>query len=162
MTIMAEEMPQFRLFQTRSGAYYFRGWQKTTVGETNYELKLLIPTLYPDEMPKLYVTSPTALWQHGFRRMVNIEGTSHDFHTLENGPGGCVQICHFKTALWDASRTCVGVFAKGLLWLEAYEVHLRTGRSITDTLSQWKRRQQWAEKRTEFDELWKICLRATT
>jgi len=139
---MAEEMPQFRLFQTRSGAHYFRGWQKTTIGGRSYEFKLVIPMRYPNEMPRLYVIYPTELWQHGFRRLVNTEGVSHGFHTLGNGPGGCVQICHFKPELWDASRTCVGVFAKGLLWLEAYEVHLRGGRSIADTLSEWKRSQR--------------------
>ena len=53
----------------------------------------------------------------------------HLSHTLDSGPGGCVQISY--AGEWEASMTCVMVLAKCLLWLEAHEAHLRTGKDIT-------------------------------
>jgi hypothetical protein len=139
-SIMQHEMSQF-LFYQMGNANYFHGWQTTRTLGRKYTLKLTIPAWYPDEMPSLFVVSPLTLPKYGGRGTINKEGVSHDFHTKANGPGGCVQICHFNPENWDASQTCVGVFTKGILWLEAYNVHLRTGRTIAEILVNWKRRQ---------------------
>jgi hypothetical protein len=139
-SIIQHEMPQFQLYQM-GDENYFHGRQTTTVLVRQYTLKLIIPAWYPDEMPLLFVTSPLTLHKFGGRGTINNEGVSHDFHTQENGPGGCVQICHFKSESWDASQTCVGIFQKGQLWLEAYDVHLCTGLSIAEILNNWKRSQ---------------------
>lgn len=139
-SIMQNEMPQFLLYQT-GNANYFYGCQTTTTLGLLYTLKLTIPTWYPDEMPSLFVVSPLTLPKYGGLGTINNEGISHAFHTQENGPGGCVQICHFQHDYWDASQTCVGVFVKGILWLEAYETHLRTGKDSAEILKNWKRRQ---------------------
>jgi len=136
--IMILKMPQFKHYH-RGGLSSFMGWQKTSAGNHQYQLKLSLPAWYPDETPSLYVISPQTLWKYG-GATVNSVGTSHAFHTLENGPGGCVQICHFNPENWDASKTCVGVFIKGILWLEAYEMHLVSGMNIAEILKQWKRR----------------------
>jgi hypothetical protein len=138
--IVQYEMPHFRLYQL-GNENYFHGRQATTALGRQYTLKLIIPPWYPDEMPSLFVVSPLTLPKYGGLGTINNEGASHKFHTQKNGPGGCVQICHFKPETWDASQTCVGVFAKGQLWLEAYEVHLCTGLSIAEILENWKRRQ---------------------
>lgn len=74
---------------------------------------------------------------------INSLGCTHDFHTNSNGPGGCVQICHFSPANWDASKTCVSVMIKAVLWCEAYDVHMVTGLSIATIVDQFKRRQEW-------------------
>jgi len=138
--IMRLEMPQFRLFQFGDDCY-FSGWQTTATMQRQYELKLVMPSWYPDQMPSLYVTSPLILYKYNNRKTVNDDTVSHAFHTMGNGPLGCVQICHYNNESWDASKTCVGVFTKGILWLEAYEGHLKTGRNIADILNSWKRRQ---------------------
>ena len=136
--IMAKELPQFQFYEMGEDRY-FEGWQRTSTGGL-YLLKLVLPALFPGQMPRLYVTCPQPLWKYG-GGTINSEGASHAFHTRSNGVGGCVQICHFKSENWDASRTCVGVFFKGILWLEAYDVHLAMGMSIEDILKKWKRRQ---------------------
>ena len=130
-SMLAKEMPQFR-FYNMTGDTYVAGWAKTSGGRHNYKLTLILGFLFPDEMPKLFVISPHTLWKYDGYGTVNKEGISHAFHTLENGPGGRVQICHFKPDLWDSSKTIVAVMMKGLFWLEAYEAHLRTGRDLAD------------------------------
>jgi len=139
-TIMRSEMPQFRFYQNVD-SYYFEGWQRTSTLNRSYMLKLILSRWYPDERPKLYVTSPINLKSYISWKTINQIGVAHKSHTLSNGPNGCVQICHFKDEHWDASQTCVGVFTKGLLWLEAYENHLLTGNEIAEILYKWKRRQ---------------------
>ena len=136
--IMAKELPQFQFYEIGEDRY-FEGWQRTSTGGL-YLIKLVLSVWFPDQMPSLYITCPQTLWKYGGGN-INSEGASHAFHTRSNGPGGCVQICHFKSENWDASRTCVGVFFKGILWLEAYDVHLAMGMSIEDILEKWKRRQ---------------------
>jgi len=153
MEIMTRQFPDFKFYRM-GDARYFKGWHITSTQGYPYELKLVLPAWYPDEMPRLYVIFPETLGKYD-RGSINSEGVSHAFHTLCNGPRGCVQICHFKPEAWDASRTCVGVFFKGVLWLEAYDVHLITEMSIAQILDQWKRRQKWGERKTEFDRLLK-------
>ena len=131
--ILAREMPQFRFCNLSSDTYVVG--KTTTSGRRRwYELTLLLPECYPDEMPELYVSSPVTLWKEDGCETVNDEEVSHSFHTLSNGPDGCVQICHFKPDLWYPSIALTAVLMKGLLWLEAYEAHLRTGDDIASFL----------------------------
>ncbi|MGV7223638.1 MAG: hypothetical protein ACQ9MH_19185 [Nitrospinales bacterium] len=136
---MQHELPQFRPYGL-SGEYYFSGWQ-TTSHRNRFKLRLGIPPYYPDNVPSLFVTSPHTLRSYRGRATINSQGTSHAYHTMSNGTDGCVKICHFDSAMWDASKTCVAVFMKGILWLEAYEMHLRTGEDIATILSSWERSQ---------------------
>jgi len=122
--LLWKELNQFRMYN-HSGETYIAGFQRTNGGFERYELKLQLTPHYPFEMPCLYVTCPRLLFKHGHSGTVNDEGVSHAFHTRSNGPGGCVQICHFNQ--WNSSFTCVAVLLKGICWLQAYENHRRTG-----------------------------------
>lgn len=137
--IVYHELPQFRLCGSIETPY-FTGWQKTTQKLQDYKLKLLLPKWYPDQMPCLYVVYPKTLYKYSNWETINSEGVSHAFHTQANGHDGCVQICHDHN--WDASKTCVGVLMKGIIWLEAYERHLKTGFTIAEIIDQLKRRQE--------------------
>ena len=148
--IMGRELPQFMFFEIGNDSY-FQGCHIVSNGLL-YHLELVLSEWYPDQMPNLYVTYPLILWKSD-GNTINSEGVSHAFHTLSNGPWGCVEICHFKRENWDASKTCVGAFFKGILWLEAYGVHLVTGMTIADILEEWQRRQRWDGKKTEFSRL---------
>ena len=133
--IMSEEMPQFKFF--RNGKEnHIAGWQTTSTGN-RYKLKLLIPPHYPDQVPHLYVHAPRTLKMHK-NGSINDLGSTHKFHTETNGPGGCVQICHFTSGTWDASHTTIGVMLMGILWLEAYSKHLQTGKSIATIFQEQK------------------------
>lgn len=143
--IMAKKLPQFSLFQ-QEDQYYFEGWYSTSTGD-RFQLKLVITNHYPDEMPRLYVISPATLRKYD-QGCINSEGSSHEFHTSPNGPEGCVQICHFSSDSWDASCTAVSVMIRGLLWLEAYSLHLLNGKSIADNIEETKRWQKREKTKT--------------
>jgi len=138
--IMAQELPQFQLYRIYDETF-FEGHYTTTVGGNLYQLKLVLPHYYPNEMPRIFVTFPKRLRKHDYSGLINDEEISHSFHTLSNGPDKSVQICHSNEETWDASKTAVGAFTKGILWLEAYDVHLLTGGDIADTLSEFERNQ---------------------
>jgi hypothetical protein len=146
-SIVSHEMPQFRLYDLGDDVY-FEGWQATSTRLNTYLLKLVLPTWYPDDMPSLYVAYPLVLYKHGYHGSINLEGLSHAFHTKANGPGGCTQICHSAQSDWDASKTCVGILMKGILWLEAYEAHLLSGRDIAAIINDWGKEvnQKWHMK----------------
>jgi hypothetical protein len=137
--IMIKELPQFRFFQTGDDTY-FSGWHTTAYTGQRFLLKLQLSPFFPDEIPKLYVIKPKKLKKYGGGD-INSIGSSHSFHTNPNGPEGVVEICHFEKGNWNASRTCVGVFFKGILWLEAYDLHLKTGRDIAVLIDEIKKRQ---------------------
>ena len=150
--IMAEELDQFKFYKSGNESY-FEGWHTTTTSHMEFLLKLPLPKGYPEIVPSLYIIYPLTLRKYG-GGTINAIGITHSFHTLGNGPGGCVQICHFGSGHWDASKTCIGVLFKGMLWCEAYAVHLRTGMDISKILENWKRRKtSWKKKEIGLNDL---------
>jgi hypothetical protein len=53
-------------------------------------------------------------------------------HTLANGPRGEVQICHWRDDRWHSAITLNKVMIKVVLWLEAYEQYLSSGKAIAE------------------------------
>lgn len=125
--LLARKMSHFQFYDPTHETYV-AGWVRTSDGG-NYQLKLVPGYRFPDEMCSLYVVSPSILWRYG-GGTVNELGATHSFHTLSNGPGGCVQICHTKPDRWDSGQTIFAVLVKGHLWAEGHSRHVRTGNSI--------------------------------
>ena len=128
--LVAKELPQFE-FHDLNGDTYIEGWVKIYGSRTEFKLRLVLGRGFPDDLPKLFVVSPVTLPKYNGRGTVNSEGSSHEFHTLSNGPGGVVQICHFKRDWWNSSKTTVAVLIKGIYWLESYCAYLKRGISIS-------------------------------
>lgn len=120
-------MPGFQLYDC-SGNTVVEGWARTSGGQNCYRGRLVVSPSFPFEKPALYLISPNPLWMFGGTRTINSLGPTASFCTRDNGPEMCVQICHTDT--WDATMTCVFVLQKLHLWLEAYEAHLQSGKSI--------------------------------
>lgn len=97
-----------------------------------YQLRLRIPPDYPASMPRAYVMTPEDLRDHGGRRLVQ-HSPSHDMHLL-SPEGNQIQLCHYRLENWHANVTLYRVALKCLVWLEAYENHLLTGRPLTHYL----------------------------
>ena len=136
---MERHFPQFH-FYNPTGDTYILGCYMTTCGNNSYDLKITIPPCFPDEAPELFVSRPLILPKRGFSAgSVNDGGTSHEFHTKSNGPGGCVQICYSR---WDPSMTCAGVALQGMLWTEFYCIYMATGISIAELADRWREQQQ--------------------
>jgi len=129
--LLAKYMSDFRFYDPR-GDTYVEGWVRTTDGQ-RFQLRIDVPPQYPYEKPPLYVVEPNTLWRYGDNDTVNSLGRTHSFHTLSNGPDGCVQICHTRD--WNASMTLLKVVLKGILWVEAYTAHLQSGRDLADYLA---------------------------
>jgi hypothetical protein len=122
-------LTQFGVYHDRDrDEYYGLGTTQTNV-RSSYDLWIPIPSGYPDQRPPLYVWKPNPL-PTSTGGTVNDAGLSHAMHTLKTGPRGVVQICHWRDARWHAGITLDKVLLKGLIWLEAYEQHLSTGKSI--------------------------------
>lgn len=129
--LVAQEIPHFRFYDhTLGGLTTVRG-QHTTSYSHVYSLCAWIKIAYPLEMPGLYVTSPDPLVGY-LNKTIQSYGTSHAMHVWESDWNDYVKICHTKPEYWNASETIVSVLMKGFLWLEAFEVHCRTGRKIDD------------------------------
>jgi len=129
--LVMKYFPGFGIYDS-NGETYIEGWIRTNGGRS-YQLKIDVPESYPYRKPKMYVIEPAALYKKDGESTINSLGSSHSFHTLDNGPGGVVCICHIGS--WDSSRTFVQILKKGMLWCEAYDAHLRTGKDICEFLS---------------------------
>ena len=133
--ILERKLPQFKFFNLLGT--YVAGKTKTSDGRM-YLLRLDIGKGFPEEMPRLYVVTPFVLPKYG-GGTINEEGISHFFHTRDKAPCGEVQICHDALPLWNASKSIFGVMLKGLIWLEGYCQHLKTGKSIAEFCDETKK-----------------------
>jgi len=140
--IFSKELPQFKYNRT-GNERFFRGIYKTSARGNRYELKIVLKENYPDEMPRMYVSSPKILWVHGNKWIsLNSEGASYEYHTNSNSPEGYVQICRYNTETWHAAKTCTAIAFKGLIWCEAFDTHLNTGLTIAQIIQNWEKCQE--------------------
>ena len=122
-------MSQFQIYRDYGNTYTLTGIYKSNSGN-RYTLYSPIPSNYPEGRPKLYIKNPNPLYGYANQRTINSYDVSHSMHTLSNGPSGEVQICHWRSERWHSAITFNKVMLKAMLWLEAYEQHLSTGRTI--------------------------------
>lgn len=98
-------------------------------GGNSYKICLKISSNYPYEMPNLYIISPYILYGYA-GKTIQSYGTSHAMHVWVPDWNNYVKICHCKSEYWSASKTIVTVLMNGMLWLEGFEAHRRTGKVI--------------------------------
>jgi ubiquitin-protein ligase len=125
-------LPNFRMFE-RDGFVFFSGLVTTELNK--YKLRLVLDRGYPFKAPKMFIVSPRVLYTADGRSISSL-GCSHSFHTVSNGPGGCIQISY--PMIWEPCCTCVKVIIGGIVWINAYEEHRRTGKSIEEILCRFK------------------------
>jgi hypothetical protein len=131
MALQKEEMSQFSVYHDKTrDDYYGAGWATSSSGK-RYDLFLSIPTNFPDGRPELYITDPLPL-RAADGSLVSALGVSHAMHTLTPSASGWVQVCHWRADRWHPGILLYRVFLKGLLWVEAYEQHLATGRPLSE------------------------------
>lgn len=131
--LIRDGMSQFQVYR-RDAYYYLWGEQKTNSGNI-YTVWIPIPSNYPYQRPEAYIYKPNPLYGYANIRTINGYGLSHDMHTLENGPNGEVQICHWRSDRWHSGITLNKVMLKVILWLEAYEQHLSSGQTISQFMA---------------------------
>jgi len=132
--LIGEGFDQFQVYRDATYDSYSASGYATANSGRRYYLFIPIPTGYPYQRPPLYVTDPNPLLMYDGRAVSSV-GVSHYMHTLTpHGTAGWPQICHWRDARWHSGIVLQKVFLKGLLWIEAYEQHLATGRDIADFL----------------------------
>ena len=126
-----EGFSQFSVYWYRDTDTYEASGTTPSTSGCRYRLYLPIPSGFPCQRPPMYLTHPYPLYTADGRRLSSL-GTSHQMHTLTPSSSGWVQVCHWRDDRWHAGILLQKVFLKGLLWIEAYEQHVRTGRPLAD------------------------------
>ena len=122
---------QFSVYHYAADDTYNAYGTETTSSGRRYQLFCMIPSGYPTQRPSLYITDPKPLLNYQGAAISSL-GVSHAMHTLEPHAAGWVQICHWRADRWHAGIVLQTVFLKAMLWLEAYEQHLATGRDLAE------------------------------
>ena len=105
----------------------------TCTNDKEYTLRVYLPSDYPSSCPDMIVSSPSScLRKKDGSTMSGMNGTDHTLGTRD----GCTMICHFRKSSWKDDNTLYQVVMKGLIWLEAYEAHLRTGNPLSRYLAE--------------------------
>ncbi|MDE6206886.1 MAG: hypothetical protein K2M55_03665 [Muribaculaceae bacterium] len=79
---------------------------------------------FPESVPEVYVT----------KMLYTKQGTAMDspsasMHTLSS-KYGFTRICHYGSNSWSPRVSLYKIFIKCRLWVEIYELHLKTGRPM--------------------------------
>ena len=110
--------------------YIASGWATSNSGK-RYGLSMTLPPGFPNQRPALYITEPNPL-RMADGNLLSSVGVSHYMHTLTPSSTGQIQICHWRDNRWHSGIMLYKVFLKALLWIEAYEQHLATGRPLAE------------------------------
>lgn len=129
--LQREGFTQFSVYQDKvADTYYAAGVTLSNAGY-KYRLYISIPSGYPHECPSMYITDPLPLLMADRTPLTRL-GVSHQMHTLAPSTNGMAQICHWRPARWHSGILLQKVFLKGLIWIEAYEQHIDTGRPLAE------------------------------
>ncbi len=132
--LQREGFDQFSVYHDRTYDTYWGSGTASANSGRQYRLYVPIPSGYPNERPPMYVTDPHPLRMFDGSPLVSA-GVSHQMHTLTPHSNGWPQICHWRDARWHSGILLQKVFLKGLIWIEAFEQHLATGRPLADFVS---------------------------
>jgi hypothetical protein len=128
--LQREGFDQFSVWHQKSDDSYYASGYATSSSGKKYYLYCPLPSGFPLQRPPLYLTEPKPLLTAD-GTCITALGVSHNMHTL-TPLGDMVQICHWRDPRWHSGIVLQKVFLKGLLWIEAYEQHLATGRPLAD------------------------------
>jgi hypothetical protein len=129
--LQREGFDQFGVYHHASDNSYSASGTATANSGHQYRLWIPLPFGYPNQRPPMYVTSPDPLRMYD-GSLVSSLGVSHQMHTLMPLSNGWPQVCHWRDARWHSGILLQKVFLKGLLWIEAYEQHIATGRPLAE------------------------------
>lgn len=100
---------------------------RTNAGRT-YRLKITLRD-FPYSKPDVFVIFPQNLRDYNGRLLADY-GVSAAMHLLTPDYQNNIQLCHYSDSLWSSNVTLYKVALKCLVWLNAYDGHLRTGEPL--------------------------------
>lgn len=125
--LLARYMSSFHFVNTAREDTRVEGSLRSGGGKT-YAGRVQLLANYPHQQPQLLIVSPRKLPMHDGEHTLDGLGGSHAYHVLGTSAEGYLRICHTRS--WDPSMNCVNVITKFAVWVDCYEKHLRTGKSI--------------------------------
>jgi hypothetical protein len=96
-----------------------------------YTLKIMLKD-FPNSVPNVYTTKPL---KDRDGNPLQVSHELHNYGTDENG----TSICHYPEDRWTPRVSLYKVYIKCRLWLECYEIYLRTGQSIDELITKLNR-----------------------
>lgn len=131
-------------------------WRVNTNNGKSYTLRVYLASDFPNSCPVLVVSSPSSPLRKKDGSLLNsTSGRDHVYGAHD----GLTKICHFITDKWTSENTIYQVLMKGRIWLEAYEIHLRTGEYLDKYLAHMQWLQIVRAFRTVFTAKWLVCLK---
>ncbi|HKV56918.1 MAG TPA: hypothetical protein VJO32_01505 [Ktedonobacteraceae bacterium] len=128
-SLLKKELPHFDFYNpTVAGETTVQGYH-TTAANRSYLLCIKVRAGFPNQMPYAYILWPCPLVGYG-GKTIQSYGTHHKMHVFGPDWNNYARPCLVKEEFWRADNTIVGLVLKGFLWLEAFEVHCRTGKDI--------------------------------
>ena len=110
--------------------------QVTSSSDEQYTLRVYLPADFPNSCPDMVVKTSSRLRAHNGWHLEDYPGDNHIGRTRDGYTG----ICHFRPNLWRDDNTLYQVIMKGLIWLEAYEAHIRTGQPLSQYLGEMRKK----------------------
>ena len=111
---------------TGTSSPYLKAAVKTNNGKV-YVLYYDLST-FPTTKPKVYVTQ--MLYTKSGEPMNSPNGVNHTLSSWNNW----TQLCHYSDTQWTPDITLWHVYLKCRVWLEIYQTHLRTGKTMESML----------------------------
>lgn len=96
-----------------------------------FTLKIMLNN-FPASVPDVFTTKPLK-----YRDGRNLD-ISHEMHCLGT-VNGKTKLCHYPDEIWSPRVSLYHVYIKCRLWLECYDIYLRTGQSIDDSIKEINR-----------------------
>lgn len=84
---------------------------------------------FPQSVPEVYVGQMLKS-----KTGADMDSPSAAMHTLSSRYG-LTRICHYGSAAWEPGISLYKVYIRCRLWLEVYELHLKTGKPLDYFLS---------------------------
>lgn len=107
-------------------------WRVNTNNGNSYTLRVYLASDFPNSCPILVVSSPSSPLKKKYGTLLDSTSGSDHVYAAHDG---LTQICHFIKDRWTSENTIYQVLMKGRIWLEAYEIHLRTGEDLDKYLA---------------------------
>jgi hypothetical protein len=129
--LQVQGFTQFSVYHHSTTNTYSAGGRASSNAGYQYQIYIPIPAGFPTQRPPMYITEPNPLLMAD-QVPIKTLGISHRMHTLAPHDCGWVQICHWRENRWHAGIYLHQVLLKGLIWIEAYEQHIATGRDLAE------------------------------
>jgi ubiquitin-protein ligase len=122
-----QKFPQFKVVCSTTELFW--SGEVRTNNRNKYKIRVEIPQRFPDVQPEVYIEQPCPLYTFDRQKLVD-RGACHDMHVL--GPkNGWVHMCLFDPETWSPALTINDCLAKACLWLNVFDDHLRTGKTLS-------------------------------